>query len=140
MTRIVKEFSVGAPPERVYQVVSNPESWPTWAPFVKAATSDGPKTHWQYKMGKMKAESETEVTERQDNRIYGFHQTTGFLKSGGARFEIRPSNKGSLVTWTNQYELPYSYLGKLIDKLKARKQFEEGMDESIDGLVKLLER
>jgi carbon monoxide dehydrogenase subunit G len=140
MTKIVKEFDVGASPERVYSVVSNPEGWSQWASFVRAASSKGSKTHWEYEMGRMKVASDTEETERQEGRVYGFRQTTGFLKSGGSRFEIHPSTKGSLVTWSNEYELPYSYLGTLIDKLKARKQFEKGMDESIENLKKVLER
>ena len=88
----------------------------------------------------MKVESDTEETVCEENRLYGFRQTGGFLKSGETRLEIQPSKKGSSVVWTNQYELPYSYLGKLMDKLRARKQFEEGMDKAIGNLTAILER
>ena len=140
MTRIVKRFEVSASPERVFEAVSVPEKWPRWTAFVQAASSRGPKTHWVYNMGGMKVEADTEVTEIQENKIYSFRQTSGFLKRGEGRFLILPSKKGSIVTWTNEYELPYSYLGKLMDKLKARKQFEEGMDKSIKNLTGMLER
>ena len=96
--------------------------------------------HWVYNMEGMKVDADTEVTEIQQNEVYSFRQTSGFLKRGESRFEILPSKKGSIVTWTNEYELPYSYLGKLMDKLRARKQFEEGMDASIKNLTKILER
>ncbi len=88
----------------------------------------------------MKVESDTETSEILENSLFGFRQTRGFLKSGRTRIEIQPNEKGSSVTWSNEYELPYSYLGKLMDKLKARKQFEEGMDESIKNLKNRLER
>ncbi len=140
MTKIVKEFDVRAPPERVFEAVSIPENWPRWSTFVKAASSKGPKTHWVYEMAGMKVESDTEVTEREENRTYGYRQSAGFLKSGEGCFEIRPETHGSSVRWTSEYELPYSYLGKLMDKLKARKQFDEGMDSSIKNLKKFLER
>lgn len=140
MTKIVKEFEVGAPPERVFATISSPEKYPQWAEFVRRASADGPRTHWVYEMGGMKVESDTEVTEARANEVYGFRQTAGFLKSGGTRLEIRPAGQGSSVTWTMQYELPYSYLGKLVDKLKARRQFEEAMDGSIKNLIKMLER
>ena len=140
MPKIVKRFEVSAPPERVFEAVSVPEKWPQWTAFVQAASSRGPKTHWVYNIRGMKVEADTTVTEIQENKVYGFRQTSGFLKRGEGRFEILPSKKGSIVTWTNEYELPYSYLGKLMDKLKARKQFEEGMDQSIERLKQLLER
>ncbi len=139
MAKIVKEFEVGASPQRVFAVVANPEKYPQWTVFVKAASSRGPKTHWVYEMAGMKVESDSEETVREENRVYGFRQTSGFLKSGETRLEIRPSKKGSSVVWTNQYELPYSYLGKLMDKLKARKQFEKAMEQSIKKLTAIVE-
>ena len=139
MTKIIREFDVGSSPERVFAAVANPEKYPQWAVFVKAASSRGSKTHWVYEMGGMKVESDTEETACEENRLYGFRQTGGFLKSGETRLEIQPSKKGSSVLWTVQYELPYSYLGKLLDKLRARKQFEGGMDQSIERLKHLLE-
>jgi len=131
---------VRAPPERVFAAVASPEKWPQWASFVRSASSDGPKAHWIYEMQGMKVESDTETSEVVENSVFGFRQTRGFLKSGRTRIEIQPNEKGSSVTWSNEYEFPYSYLGKLMDKLKARKQFEQGMDESIKNLKNRLER
>src|SRR6267143_6868328 len=140
MAKIVKAFEVGASPQRVFALVANPEKYPQWTVFVKAASTRGEKTHWVYEMGGMKVESDTEETACEDDRVYGFRQMGGFLKSGATRLEIEPSKKGSSVVWTNEYELPYSYLGKLMDKLSARKQFEASMDKSIERLKDLLER
>jgi uncharacterized membrane protein len=140
MTKIVKEFDVRAPPERVFETISRPEKYPQWADFVKAASSRGPKVHWVYEVGGMKVESDTETTDVRENELFGFRQTSGFLKSGENRFEIEPDDKGSSVRWTLEYELPYSYLGKLMDKLKAKHQFEAAMDQSIRNLSRVLER
>ena len=140
MTKIIKKLEVEASPEKVFAAVSTPEKWPQWATFVKQASSNSSKTHWVYEMGGMKVESDTETSEVQENKVYGFHQTGGFLKSGKNRIEIEPSKKGSAVTWTLEYELPYSFLGKIMDKLKASRQFEEGVADSLSGLKKFLER
>lgn len=140
MTEIKRQFEVAAPPKSVFDAISIPEKWPQWCTFVKKASSTGPKTHWVYQMGGMKVESDTETTENQENKVYGFRQTGGFLKSGQFRVEIKPSKKGSSVTWLFEYEPPYSYLGKLIDKLKMKKQFEKDVDESINNLRNLLKR
>lgn len=140
MTRIMKQFDVGVPPEKVYAVASRPEKWPQWASFVKQASSNGPRTHWIYELGGMRVESDTVESKVDENRLYGFRQTSGFLKSGEFNLEIKPARNGSSVVWTVEYEPPYSYLGKVMDKLRMHKQFEEAVDESVKGLKKLLER
>ena len=140
MTKITRQFDVGAPPEKVFATISVPERWPQWAGFVKQASSRGSAVHWVYEMAGMKVESDSEVSEVRPNEVYEFRQTGGFLKRAATRLEILPSRKGSAVTWNLEYELPYSYLGKLVDKLKARKQFEEALDVAVANLRGLLER
>ena len=136
MTKIVKNFEVAAPPESVFALVSTPEKWPQWASWVKQAKSDGAKTHWVYEMGGMKVDSYTEITELRINSFYGFKQTKGFLKLGEISMRIEPNGKGSSVNWVVEYEPPYSYLGKVMDKLMMSKQFEQSIDESVIGLKK----
>ena len=140
MTKITRTFEVGAPPEKVFAAISVPEKWPQWATFVKGASSDGPKAHWVYELGGMKVESDTEVSRISANRLYEFEQKRGFMKSAATRLEIEPSERASTITWTVQYELPYSYLGKLVDKLRARQQFERAIDEAITNLQAFLKR
>ncbi len=140
MTKIVKEFEVGAEPDRVFALISVPEKWPQWGMSVKTASSNGSNTHWVYDWGGMKVESDTEVTEYQANRTYGFRQTHGFFKTAETLLDVRPGGKGSIVTWSVKFELPYSYLGKLVEKLQGRKKFEESMNESINKLSGLIGR
>ena len=137
MTKIERTFDVPARPENVFAEVSDPARWPGWCDFVKSASPSGSRAHWVYNLGGMKVESDTELTERRENAVYAFRQTQGFLKSGTTRLELAPTNAGSQVTWTLEYELPYSYLGKLVDKLKGKKQFEGAVDASIRNLTKL---
>ncbi len=62
------------------------------------------------------------------------------LSERAAMQEINPTGNGSSVIWTTEYEPPYSYLGKVMDKLRMKKQFEQAVDESVKNLKKLLER
>ena len=140
MTKIVKQFEVEASPDKVFAIISVPEKWPQWASFVKRASSVGLKTHWVYDMGGMKVESDTQVSDVKENKVYEFCQTKGFMKDGGTRFDIKTSKKGSSITWTTEYELPYSYLGRLADKLRAKKQFDKAIDKSVSSLKQVLER
>ncbi|TMI49692.1 SRPBCC family protein, partial [Candidatus Bathyarchaeota archaeon] len=58
MTRIVQQFEVAAPPEKVFATISVPEKWPRWSTFVKQATSHGSTAHWIYDLGGMKVQSD----------------------------------------------------------------------------------
>lgn len=140
MTRIVKQFHVNVSPEKVYALTSHPERWPQWAKWIKHASSDGPRAHWVYDMGGMNVESDTVETKVEENRVYAFQQTGGFLKQGETLVQIEPSKDGSNVTWSLEYEPPYSYLGKMMDKLRIRKQIEDALDDSVKNLKTLLER
>jgi len=140
MTKIARTFELGASPEEVFRTISVPETWPRWMAFVKRAPGSGPRAHWVYEMSGMRVESDTEVTELAENRIYAFRQTRGFMKSATNRLEIEPTTNGSRVTWTLEYELPYSYLGTLIDKLRAKKQMETAVDRSTKNLDRMFRR
>ena len=140
MTRIVQQFEVAAPPEKVFATISVPEKWPRWSTFVKQATSNGPTAHWIYDLGGMKVQSDSEIAEVTENKVYEFRQTKGFMKEGDTRIEIHPSRKGSEVTWVTKYTLPYSYLGRLVDKLRAGKMLDKAIEDSVKNLKELLER
>ena len=139
MTKIVRDFEVAGPPNSVFALISVPEKWPQWANWVKQAKSDGNKTHWIYVMGGMKVESNTDITELKINSFYGFKQTKGFLKSGEISMHIEPNGEGSRINWVVEYEPPYSYLGKVMDKLMISKQFEQSIDESVISLKRTFE-
>ena len=117
-----------------------PEMWPRWATFVKRGSSNGPRARWVYDMAGMKIESDTEVTETPQDRVYSFRQTGGFMKTAETPLEIAPTPKGSSLTCDIEYELHYSYLGKLADKLRAKKMFEAAIDDGVKNLTVLLER
>jgi len=44
------------------------------------------------------------------------------------------------LTTILEYELPYSLLGKIVDKLKARKDIEKSMDYSAKKTKELIEK
>ncbi len=134
---------MNASPEAIFAYVSVPEKWPQWATFVKRASSEGSgKTHWVYEMGGMKVESDTEETEVIPNHVYAFRQLKGFLREGSFRVQIEPvaeNSKNSLIRLTFEYEPPYSYLGKLVDKLGISERAKKDVDSSLQSLKRLVE-
>jgi len=53
---------------------------------------------------------------------------------------VKPTAAGSEFRMVIQYELPYSILGRIIDKLKVSKEMEESVERSLGNLKKLVEK
>ena len=66
-----------------------------------------------------------EVTEFVKNKKY-VKRTVGASKTKMAfSCTFEPTAKGTKVTYDMEYEVPYSILGKLVDKLKVQKDMEK---------------
>jgi carbon monoxide dehydrogenase subunit G len=52
---------------------------------------------------------------------------------------FEPTAKGTKLTVTNDYEVPYSILGKLVDKIMVRKNIEKAMERNLKNIKKALE-
>ena len=53
---------------------------------------------------------------------------------------FEPTDGGTRWTSILEYELPYSLLGKLIDRLKVRKAMEKGSDYYVKKTKELIEK
>jgi len=53
---------------------------------------------------------------------------------------FEPADGGTKWTSIVEYELPYSLLGKLVDKLKVRKDMEKGADYQVNKTKELIEK
>ena len=51
-----------------------------------------------------------------------------------------PTKAGTKVTQTIDYELPYSVLGKLIDKLRVHKAMDKSYDVALKKLKDIMEK
>ncbi|MFW9896589.1 MAG: hypothetical protein ACFFD7_12355 [Candidatus Thorarchaeota archaeon] len=72
-----------------------------------------------------KLSTETEFIVFEKNRRTVERQTKGDLKKWEVESIFEVTNKGTKITTTFDYELPYSILGKIIDKLGTGKQIKE---------------
>jgi hypothetical protein len=61
------------------------------------------------------------------------------LKINNALRTLEPTAKGTKLTSTMDYELPYSILGKLVDKLRVSKDVEKTMERTLRDTKKALE-
>jgi uncharacterized membrane protein len=84
-------------------------------------------------------EAEFEVIEWEQNRKLGWRSVAGNFTSFGT-YTLEPRGKKTEITSVLNYELPYSILGKMIDKLKMRKQFSKDGRQSLENLKALCEK
>jgi carbon monoxide dehydrogenase subunit G len=107
-------------------------------------TSKGPigvgtTMHVVGKAGRSKAELYMEITEFERNKKLNMRTIGASTFKANVSKSIEPTAKGTKLTFTNDYELPYSILGKMVDKLMIHKNIEKKMERYQTNMKKALE-
>lgn len=146
MARIEKSVVINASPEKVFALLADVERFPEWMDMVKEVritsrerTGAGTTSHWATEVGDSRAEWDAENTEWVENERMAWRTTSGNLSAFGSN-TLKPVAGGTELTWVMDYELPYSILGKIVDKLKVSKDMEKGMERALQNLKSLLEK
>ncbi len=141
MTRIEKSIEIKAPPEKVWPYLYW-ENCPEWyAAFKKVEPTNkirhaaGETVHISGEVAGMKAEWDGETTEIVENERVLWRSIGGSFTGFGSH-TLTPTKMGTKVTTVLDYDMPYSVLGKIMDKLRFHKAFDKTID---DGLAKLKE-
>ena len=149
MTRIEKSIVIEAPVEKVFDFVTDvdnfvktqpPETETTVLSRDKGPDRVGRKAKVRAKAGGQVLEMEMETTELVKNKRHVVRQKSGALKKMEATDLFEPTEKGTKWTVILEYELPYSLLGKVVDKLKVRKDMEKSVDYSMKKTKELIEK
>jgi carbon monoxide dehydrogenase subunit G len=146
VAKITKSIEIEASPEEVFAFITDMKKTnETSKGFAEGEyTSKGPvgvgtTLHYVAKAGGQQAEFDMEITEFEKNKKMS-RRTIGaskFKMQGSSTLE--PTAKGTKLTSTMNYELPYSILGKLVDKLKVSKDMEKSMERTLRDTKKALE-
>jgi uncharacterized membrane protein len=99
----------------------------------------GSTVHIYVEAGGMKAELDYETTEIIENEKVAFRSIGKNFKAIGFH-GLTPTENGTKVTIDATYELPYSVLGKLIDKLRFRKAMEKSFEAGLKKLKDMMEK
>lgn len=133
MGKIENSIEIEAPVKKVFALYADPKFLEKTAPedaeIKVEVTSKGPiglgtTSRTSGVLSGRKLNFETEYVEFEENRRIVDRQTKGDLKRFDVTSVFEATDKGTKVTTTVNYELPYSVLGKIIDKLKAGKDME----------------
>ncbi len=145
MARIEKSIEIKVSPEKVWPMVQW-ERTPEWyAQFKKVEHTSKEKNavnetvHIIAEVAGMKAEWDAETTELVMNEKKKWRSIGGNFTGFGSTV-LSPTKEGTEVTIMMEYELPYSVLGKLIDKLRVQKAMEKSFDVGLKKLKDILEK
>ena len=144
LTRIEESIEIKAAPHKIWPIVR----WdrvPDWMDIIKKVEYTSEKTdqtgataHWIGEAGGVKAEWDTETTEWAPF-IRSAWRTTAGTFTGIGSMTLTPTEAGTKTSFMMDYELPYSILGKIIDKLRVCKAVEKGAKDGLRRLKDIAE-
>jgi uncharacterized membrane protein len=146
LTRIEKSIEINASPEKVWPMIDW-DGWPQWYdPFKKVewTTKDmhkvGAAVHITTELAGIKSTWDGETTEYTENAKVAWRTTGGGFTGFGSN-DLNPTKDGKTkVTIMMDYDLPYSVLGKLIDKLRFHKAMEKSFDIGLQKMKDMMEK
>lgn len=145
MTIAEKSIEINAPPEKIWPLIQwdrTPEWYPDWKK-VEVTSKDkhkvGETVHIYVEAGGMKTELDYETTEVIENEKVAFRSTRKNFKATGFH-SLTPTETGTKVTIFADYKLPYSVLGKLIDKVSFHRTMEKSFEVGLKKLKDMMEK
>jgi hypothetical protein len=147
MTESSVNIEILASPEKVFSsLVSDRFNDITKDWIVMKWTSGGPvglgSTAHAVGMGRNKGgEWDTEVTEFIPDRKLTMRSVgkTRLALDSTNSFSLEPKAKGTMVTYSINYDMPYSVLGKLLERLVVKRNLEKGNGKMLENLKASLE-
>jgi uncharacterized membrane protein len=144
--KLAKSIEIEASPEKVFAFFNDSEKMNEISkgnlemePTSKGPVGVGSTSHWVATAGGNQQEWDMEITEFVKNKKL-VTRTIGASKFKAAiSYALEPTAKGTKVTYSMDYELPYSVLGKLVDKLKVGKEMEKNIGAMTEDIKKALE-
>lgn len=146
LTKFEKSIEINALPEKVWPMISTWDGWVEWYdPFKKVEHTSkeknivGATVHITTELAGIKSAWDAEHTEVIENEKAAWRTTGGGFTGFGVN-AISPTKAGTKVNIMMDYDLPYSVLGKLIDKLRFHKAMEKSFDIGLQKLKDMMEK
>lgn len=144
MTRIEKSIQINASPENVWQAIL-PENMPQWYEMFKKVewTSKeihrkGSTFHVNNVLAGERSDFDAEMIEVAENKRGIWRVISGKITGvGGA--ELKPTESGTLISLSMDYKMPYSIIGRMMDKIRVQKEMERNFELGLQDLKYILE-
>ena len=145
MAGIVKAIDIAVPVEVAFDFVTNPNNglkfMPNFSKFEAVSPQDrgkGAKVEAAGTMFGVHYKTTLEITEFVPNQKFVSRSTEGVKSTSTWEFKPNPDG-GTEVTFTSDYTLPGSFLGRLMDKLVMEREIEKNTVQTLVNLKKILE-
>ena len=145
MARIEKTIEISVQPDKVWPMLF----WdriPEWLEGIKEAkyTSEekevvGATAHVVGETAGISVDFDIEITEYTKNSGASWRTTAGNFTAIG-KTTLKPTEAGTELTLLIDYDLPYSILGKIIDRLLVSRDMEQGFDNGLKKLKDTIEK
>ena len=146
MTKSTKSIEIEASPEKVFTFVNDIEKMNKIGKgffegeyISKGPVGVGTTIHFVGKAGGSQAEYDMEYTEFEKNKKMISHSIRASKLDLKTWWTLEPTAKGTKVTHGGDYKLPYSILGKILDKLWTRRNMEKTIEKILEEMKKALE-
>ena len=146
MGKLTRSIEIEASPEEVFSFINDMEKMNVALKGLLESkyTSKGPvgvgsTMHVIERASGSHAEWDIEITEFVKNKKLATRSTRASKLKMADLFTLEPTAKGTKVTYDLEYEVPYSLLGKLVDKVKVSKDMEKSMSKMLENIKKALE-
>ena len=145
LARIEKSIEINAPPEKIWPMIQwdrVPEYYDS-VKKVEWTSKDkdkvGSTLHVTSEIAGLKGVSDIEITEAIENKKAAWRTTSGNLTIIYS-LTLDPTKTGTKLTNTFDYELPYSVLGKLIDKIRVHKAMDKDAEKALQKIKDTVEK
>jgi coenzyme Q-binding protein COQ10 len=146
LTEISKSIEIESSPDKVFALVLDTKKVSEFTNGDEKVeiTSKGPfevgtTWHMTSKSAGLKTETDMEVTEFEKNKKMISHSIGASKLDLKTWWTLEPTAKGTKVTHGADYKVPYSILGKILDKLWIRRNMEKTIEKILEEMKKTLE-
>jgi len=123
MVTVRKSVVISAPPDRVFEYVTEPSTMAEWLTKMVevrdiVGTGEGQQYEWTYKYAGLLLRGQSVVVQHVPNRL-AVSQSIGMIGSIWT-FRVEPHEEGSALTIEVEYSVPIPVLGKIAEHVAVR--------------------
>ena len=147
MPSVSHTIEIGQPPSTLSKILLDANRIRDWAPVV-VDSSCSQEVLKEGSVFSIKADLKSvggpkfdfdNIVEKISDREIVWRQTKGSLKRLEWHFQLDPAEKGTKLALTIDYQMPYSFIGKLLDKVKMHRVIDSACQVNLEGLKKKAE-
>jgi uncharacterized protein YndB with AHSA1/START domain len=139
--KLTKSIEIEASPEKVFAFIIDDKKMSEAGSVKVETTSEGPfgVGTTRHFVGAAGPKYDMQITEFVKNKKIALHTIGASKFKMTVLWTLEPTAKGTKLTNSMDYELPYSLLGKLVDKVRVGKLIEKQQSQTLENVKKALE-